>query len=55
LGGQRGQATGVVVEVNAVLTPIAAVRHQRKLTPAEWVERMGDLKGLAGTAQIGCT
>jgi hypothetical protein len=53
--GQRDQPSGVVVEVDAVLAPIAAVRHQRELTPAEWVEGMGDLKGLAGTAQIGCS
>ena len=55
LGGQRDQPTGVVVEVNAVLAPIVAIRHQREFTPAEWVEGMGDLKRLAGTAQIGCT
>ena len=47
LSGQRDQPTGVVVEVNAVLAPIAAIGHQRELTPAEWVEGMGDLKGLA--------
>ena len=55
LSGQRDQPTGVVVEVNAMLAPIAAIRHQRELTPAERVEGMSDLKGLAGTAQIGCT
>ena len=52
---QRDQTTGVVVEVHAVFAPIAAIRHQREFTSAEWVEGMGDLKGLAGTAQIGCT
>ena len=52
---QRDEPTGVVVEVNAVFAPIAAVGHQRELTSAEGVEGMGDLKGLAGTAQIGCT
>jgi hypothetical protein len=55
LSGQRGQPTGVVVEVDAVFAPVAAVGHQRELTSAERVEGMGDLKGLAGTAQIGCT
>ena len=55
LGRQRDQPTGVVVEVNAVLAPIVAIRHQRELTPAERVEGMGDLERLAGTAQIGCT
>ena len=53
--GQGDQPTGVVVEVNAVFAPIAAVGHKRELTPAEWVEGMGDPKGLAGTTQIGCT
>jgi len=45
----------VVVEVNAVLAPIAAIRHQRELTPLKWVEGMSDLKSLPGIAQIGCT
>ena len=53
LSGQRGQPTGVVVEVNAVFAPIAAICHQRELTSSERVEGMGDLKSLAGTAQIG--
>jgi len=53
--GQRDQPTGVVVEVNAVFTPVAAVGHQRELTPVKWVEGMGDLKGLAGTTQIRCS
>ena len=55
LGGQRDQPTGVVVEVNAMLTPIAAIGHQRELTPAERVEGMSDLERLGATAQIGCT
>ena len=53
--GQGDQPTGVVVEVNAVFAPIAAVGHQRELTSAEWVEGMSDLERLSATAQIGCT
>jgi hypothetical protein len=55
LSGQRDQPARVVVEVHAVFAPIAAIGHQRELTSAKWVEGMGDLKGLAGTAQIGCS
>ena len=55
LSGQRDQPTSVVVEVHAVFAPIAAIRHQRELTSVEWVEGVGDLEGLAVTAQIGCT
>ena len=55
LGGQRDQPTGVVVEVNPVLAPIVAIRHERELTPTERVEGMSDLERLAATAQIGCT
>ena len=54
LSGQRDQPTIVVVEVHAVFAPIAAIGHQREFTSAEWVEGMGNPKGLAGTAQIGC-
>jgi hypothetical protein len=50
LSGQRDQPTNVVVEVHAVFAPIPAIRHHRKLAPAEWVEGMGDLEGLAVTA-----
>jgi hypothetical protein len=51
---QGDQPTGVVVEVNAVLAPVVAVRHQGELTPPERVEGMGDLEGLARTVEIGC-
>jgi hypothetical protein len=55
LSGQRNQPTSVVVKVHAVFAPIPAIRHQRELASAERVEGMGDLEGLAVTAQIGCT
>ena len=55
LSRQRDQPTSVVVEVNPVLAPIVAIRHQGKLTPAERMEGMSDLESLTGTAQIGCT
>jgi len=54
LSRQRDQSTGIVVEIDAVFTPIAVVGHQRELTSAKWVKGMCDPKGLAGTAQIGC-
>ena len=55
LSGQRDQPTSVVVKVHAVFAPTAAIRHQRELASAERVEGMGDLKGLALIAWIGCT
>ncbi len=55
LSGQQDQLTSVIVEVHAVFAPIVAIRHQRELTSAEWVEGMGDLEGVAISAQIGCT
>jgi hypothetical protein len=55
LSGQRDQPTSVVVEVHAVFAPTTTIRHQRELPSAERVEGMGDLKGLAVTAWIGCT
>ena len=55
LSRKRDEPASVVVEVNAVLAPIGALRRQRELTPLKWVEGMSDLKSLAGTAQIGCT
>ncbi len=52
---QGDQPTAVVVEVHAVLAPVVPIGHQRELTPAEWMERVGDLEGLARTVQIGCS
>jgi hypothetical protein len=51
---QGDQPTGIVVEINAVLAPVVAVRYQGELMPAERVEGMGDLEGLARTVEIGC-
>jgi len=55
LGGQRDQPTGVVVEVDPVLTPIVAIGHEGEFTPTARVEGMSDLERLGATAQIGCT
>jgi hypothetical protein len=55
LGRQRDQPTGVVVEVNPMLTPIVAIGHEGEFTPTERVEGMSDLERLGATAQIGCT
>ena len=55
MGRQRDQPTGVVVEVNPMLTPIVTIGHEGEFTPAERVEGMSDLEGLGATAQIGCT
>ena len=55
MGRQRDQPTGVVVEVNPMLTPIVAIGHEGEFTPTERVEGMSDLERLGATAQIGCT
>ena len=55
MGRQRDQPTGVIVEVNPMLTPIVAIGHEAEFTPMERVEGMSDLKRLSATAQIGCT
>ena len=55
LGRQRDQPSGVVVEVNPMLTPIVAIGHDGEFTPTERMEGMSDLKRLRATAQIRCT
>ena len=53
LGRQRDQPTGVVVEVNPMLTPIVAIGHEGEFTSKERVERMSDLKRLGAPLRSG--
>jgi hypothetical protein len=52
---KRGDFSALIVEINAILTPVVAIRHNFKFTPREGVIGMGYSETSLRTASLRCS